>query len=181
MDDAKQRTGWKQRAVHETVEYGINVLYLAIVFGLFAWYRRLILAEYQISYLHYGVAIVEALVLAKVILIGDMLGLSGAVKDKPLIYPTVYNSVVFSIFVGLFGILEHTIGGWLRGKGLVGGLIELWDEGRYELLARCLVIFFLFIPFFAVKELRRTLGEGRLGNLFFRKKIAAQPCTEGVA
>jgi hypothetical protein len=170
MDEAKQKTAWKQRLFREFVRYWINFVYLAAVFGLFAWYRRLILAEYDIRYLKYGVAILEALVLAKVILLGDMLGLGREFKNKPLIYPTLYNAIVFSLFVGVFAIIEHTIGGLLHGKGAMAGLAELRAEGWYELLARCLITFVMFIPFFAFKELANVLHEeNSLGKLFFRK------------
>src|SRR5215831_19475319 len=95
MDAANGKTSWKERITHELVRYSINATYLAIVFGLFAWYRRLILAEYDIRYLKYGVALIEALVLAKVIWAGDLLGLGRRFfKNKPLIYPTLYNSAV---------------------------------------------------------------------------------------
>src|SRR5262249_22548392 len=135
----------------ELVRYGTNFLYLAIFFGAFAWYRRFILAEYDISYLNYGTAIIEALILAKVIMLGDILGLSRGLENRPLIYPTLYKAVVFSCFVGLFAIVEHVIGGILHGKGAIGGLAELWGEGKYELIARCLVTFLAFIPFFAFR------------------------------
>lgn len=170
MDEAKHKPGRKERVIRELVKYWINFVYLAVVFGLFAWYRRLILAEYEIRYLKYGVAIIEALILAKVILIGDMLGLGREFKNKPLIYPTLYNSVVFSLFVGLFAIIEHTVGGLMHGKGPFAGLAELRAEGWYELLARCLITFVVFVPFFAFKELAKALNEeGKLGKLFFRK------------
>lgn len=169
MDEAKQKN-WKERLFREFVKYWINFVYLAVVFGLFAWYRRLILAEYDIKYLKYGVAIIEALVLAKVILIGDMIGLGREFRNKPLIYPTLYNAIVFSLFVGLFALIEHTVGGLLRGKGPIAGVAELRAEGWYELLARCLITFVMFVPFFAFKELAKILHEeGRLAKLFFRK------------
>jgi hypothetical protein len=171
MDQATQKTGWKQKMVREFVAYWINVLYLSIVFGLFAWYRRLILAGYKIEYLNYGVAIIEALVLAKVILIAEVLGLSRDMfKGKPLIYPTLYKSVVFTLFVALFTIAEGTVRGYLRGEGLRGWLIEIQDRGKFEFLAHSLMVFFMFIPFFAFKELARTMEEGKLGRLFFRQK-----------
>lgn len=170
MDQAKQKMGLKQRVIREFVNYSINFVYLAFVFGLFAWYRRLILAEYDIKYLKYGVAIIEALILAKVILLGDMLGLGRDFKNKPLIYPTLYNAIVFSLFVGLFALIEHAVGGLMRGKGVIGGLAELRAEGWYELLARCLITLVLFVPFFAFRELAKALHEeGKLGKLFFRK------------
>jgi hypothetical protein len=164
----------KQRVVHELIEYWINVVYLAVFFGAFAWYRRLVLAEYRITYLHYGVAIIEALILAKVILIGDVMGLSRGLENKSLIYPTLYKSVVFTVFVGLFAVLEHMIGGLVHGKGLAGGLVELLSRGKDEIFARCLVTLFAFIPFFAFKELGYLLGEGKLRALFFRRKAATE-------
>jgi hypothetical protein len=162
-----EKAGWKKRLAHELLQYWINFFYLAFFFSAFIWYRRLILAEYRITYLHYGMGIVEALILAKVILLGDALHLGRKFEERPLIYPALHKAVVFSLFVGLFAILEHMIGGVIHGKGLGGGLHEILNEGRDELLARCLLTFFAFIPFFAFKELGRVMGDGKLGALFF--------------
>ncbi|HWQ93290.1 MAG TPA: hypothetical protein VN673_16565 [Clostridia bacterium] len=166
---SQSKPPWKQRLVRELIKYWINVVYLAVFFGAFAWYRRLILAEYRISYLHYGVAIFEALVLAKVILVGSALGLSRGLEGKPLILPTLFKAAVFTVFVGLFAVLEHMTGGLLHGKGLAGGFQKLLSEGKDELLARCLVTFFAFLPFFAFQELGQALGEGKLRALFFKR------------
>lgn len=169
MDEAKQKIGWKQKLRREFVRYWINVVDSAFFFGLFAWYRRLVLAEYQIQYLKYGVAIVEALVLAKVVLIGDALGMGKKLfKYKPLIYPTLYNAFAFTLLVAAFALLECMVRAVLEGKGPFEGLAELRQRGGYELLGRCLVSFCAFIPFFAFKELAKTMGEGKLGKLFFR-------------
>jgi len=143
---------------------------LAVFFGLFTWYRRLILAEYQISYFHYGASVIQALVLAKIIMVGRALRLGLRFKHRPLILPTIYKSVVFTMFVGICGVAESTIIGLLHGKGVAGGIEELLSSGKDELLARCLVMFVAFIPFFAFEELERVLGEGKLGNLFFRRQ-----------
>ena len=175
MNEANtNRAGWKSKAIHEMVEYYIIFMYLAVFFGLFTWYRRLVLAEYQISYLHYGISVIQALVLAKVIMVGRALHLGRRLKDHPLIVPTVYKAIVFSIFVGIFGVVEHTIIGLLHGKGIAGGFEELMSAGKDELLARCMIMFVAFIPFFAFEELERVLGEGKLGKLFFRRRSAAE-------
>jgi len=96
---------------HEMVEYWINFVYLAVFFGVMIMYRRLILAQYLISYLHYGVAVIEAAVLAKIILIGDVMRLGRKYEDKPLIVPTFYKTSMFSIFVIGFKIIEHLLWG----------------------------------------------------------------------
>ena len=160
--------GWKQRIRHELFEYWMTVLYLALYFGAFTMYRRLILAEYQISYMNYGMALIEALVLAKVILLGDLLRLGRGLENWPLIIPTLFRAIKFTIWVGVFTILEHTIRGGLRGEGLAGGFGNFISKGKYELLASSLVVFFTFIPFFAFRELNRLLGKGRIWEAFFR-------------
>ena len=124
--------------------------------------------------MHYGVSVIQALVLAKVIMVGRALRLGRRLKDHPLIVPTVYKAVVFTIFVGIFGVVESTISGLLHGKGIAGGFDEFMSAGRYELLARCMVMFVAFIPFFAFEELERVLGEGKLGKLFFRRRSAGE-------
>jgi hypothetical protein len=162
------RTAWKQRFRHELFVYWMTVLYLALYFGAFVSYRRLILAQHQIDYLNYGVALVEALVLAKVILVGDLLRLGRGLEDRPLIVPTLVRSVVFTLWVALFTFLEQTVRGLLLGKGLAGGFHYFITKGKYEVLASSLVVLFTFIPFFAFKELNRVLGPGRIWEEFFR-------------
>lgn len=171
-DGNEKKTALRQKVVHELVEYWINVAYLAVFFGAFSTYRRLVLTEYHIHYLHYGIGLIKALVLAKVIMIGDILHLGRRLEDKPLIVPVLYKAFVFSLWVGLFSIVEHTITALLHGKCLAGGVNELLSEGMSELLAGLLVVFFAFIPFFAFKALERVLGEGKVRRLFFSRRVA---------
>jgi len=166
------KAGWKQKVIAEFIEYWIIVAYLFWFFAVFMWYRRLVLAQYHISYAHYSFALVEALVLAKLILIGDAMRLGRRLDHKPLIVPALWKAVVFSLWVAVFSVLEHTIEGLFRHQGFAGGFEELMSTGKYELLARCLVMFSVFIPFFACKELDRVLGEGQFLALFFRGRDA---------
>ncbi|MGZ4964421.1 MAG: hypothetical protein ACXWC8_17835, partial [Limisphaerales bacterium] len=155
--------------------YAINALYLAVFFGAFAWYRRFVLAEYEIKYLNYGSAIIEALVLAKVVWFGEVIGLVRDRGNRPLLYPTIQKAFVFTVFFGVFAIIEHMVGGMIEGIGASGGMLKLWHEGMYELLARCMVTFCALIPFFAFRELARTFGEGKLWKLFFRRREENPP------
>jgi hypothetical protein len=174
MNVEKKKVGWKQKFFHEMVEYWINFVYLSVFFGVMINYRRLTLAQYQIAYLHYGVAVIEAAVLAKIILIGDAMHLGrNSLEDKPLIVPTFYKTFIFSIFVIGFKIVEELLRGLLKGRGLVGGLQDLISKGWDEVFAYALVVFFAFIPFFAFKELGRVLGEEKIRALFFRRRTAS--------
>lgn len=168
--DNEKGSGWKQKLVHEMIEYWINFVYLAVVFFTFTSYRRLLLAEYQVTYLHYGIAVIEAAVLAKVILIGEAAGAGRRHEDKPLILPTLHKTIVFAIWVVGFKVFEHMLGGLLQGKGLAGGFDDLIRKNGYEILANGLMVAAAFVPFFATKELARVLGREKLRALFFRRR-----------
>lgn len=170
------RAQLKERAIREFKLYVAIALYLWVFLGSFTVYRRLVVAETGAAYLNYGIALIEALVIAKVILIGKLFGFSRHYEEKPLIVPVIYKSLLFGTMVLLFGILEHIIRGWLHHQGLLGGLHTVGELGAYELGARVLMLVVAFVPLFAFAELGRVLGPSRLASLFFAPRQA--PATE---
>jgi hypothetical protein len=162
----------KEKLRHEMVEYGINIIYLSLVFAAFTIYRRLLLAAHGIEYTHYWVALVEAVVLGKVIMIGGIFRLGRGLEEKPLIFPTVYKTAVFTLFCAVFKVVEFGIKGLFTGKGFLGGIDLLFARDSHELLANSLMVFVAFVPFFGVKELGRVMGEGTIRTLFFRRSVA---------
>lgn len=170
MGDTVQKTGsWKEKFFREMAEYLINAIYLSLVFAAFTQYRRLVLAAHDIIYTNYWVAVIQALILGKVIMIGALFRLGRSLEQGPLIYSTLYKAVVFTFLVLVFNLFEHAIKGLWTGKGLAGGFAEFLDRWPHELLAGSLVILVALIPFFAVKELGRVLGEEKIWAIFFRK------------
>jgi hypothetical protein len=170
----EEKAGWKHKLFLEMTAYWINVVYLTILFAVFTSYRRLILANYDISYSNWGISLIKALVLAKVIMVGSLFHFGRSLENKPLIFLTLYKSVMFTLWVALFALVESAIRGFIHGKGLAGALDHLLSEGTHEFFAKCLVVFVAFIPFFAFKELGRVLGKGKIWGLFFRKGPVAE-------
>ena len=80
----KKKGNWKKKIFHEMVEYWINVAYLTLVFAAFTQYRRFLLACHDITYTNYGVAVIEALILAKVIMIGAVFRLGRGLGTEAL-------------------------------------------------------------------------------------------------
>jgi len=165
----EDKPGWKRKLFLEMTAYWINVAYLTILFSVFNSYRRLILAHYDIGYSNWGISLIKALVLAKVIMVGSLFHFDRILDKKPMIFPTLLRSFLFTLWVGFFALIESTIRGFLHGKGLAGALDHLLSEGRHEFFAKCLVVFVAFIPFFAFKGLARVLGKGIIWEWFFRK------------
>jgi hypothetical protein len=166
--DKKKRT-WKDKLIHEMVEYWMIVIYLTIVFAAFTQYRRFLLAAHDIAYTNYGVAVIKAFVLGKVVMIGEVARLGRGLERKPLIYPTLYKTVVFTLFLAAFTLVEHMVKGLWHGKGLTGGLIDFFVDGPHEFIGNSLVVFVALIPFVGLRELGRVLGRDKLQDLFFRR------------
>lgn len=161
---------WKERFKHGFIEYIINFIYLTFVFAAFSWYKRLILAVHEIEYVNYGVALLEALVLAKIIMIGDALRLGKGFEERPLIMPTLYRTLIFGIWIAAFKIVEFFVRKMIHGTAPVGAYRELGIANIYEMLARCLMMITAVMSFFAVKVLAGTMGEGRLFKMFFQNR-----------
>lgn len=164
------QTVWKRRVTRELFRFFSYALFFTLFFFAFALYRQLILKEYGVSYIHYGYSLFEAFILAKLILLGQLLGLGERYAGRALIVPTLYKTVIFSFFVWCFTVLEHFFVGFLRGTGWSKLYQELLERGMDEILARILVMSFVFVLFFAFVELGRVMGEGKLLDLFFHKK-----------
>lgn len=171
--DKHARAGLKERALEELKLYWIIVLYLWVFLGSFTLYRRFIAAEAGVGYVNYGIALVESLIIAKVILIGRLFGQSRRYDERALIVPVLYKSVFFGALVFLFGILEHIVKGWFHHEGLLGGLRTLGEISAYEIGARTVMLIVAFVPFFAFAELSRVMGGDTLKALFFERRPPA--------
>jgi hypothetical protein len=164
----------KQRVIHELGEFLRIFLFLAPLFCAFATYRMAMLEKFGGKYFAYVAALVNALLLSKIILIGEDLKLGKRHECKPLLYSTLYKSFVFTVLVALFHVLESTVKGLLHREGMAGAVAELRGLGIGEVLARSLVMFCAFIPFFALRETARVLGERRLDDLFLRSRASVE-------
>ena len=162
----------RERALDELKAFWMVALYLAVFLSAFTSYRRLVLAEFGVSYLHYGIALVEALIIAKVILIGRAFGLGRRFEGSALILSVIFKSVTFGLFVFLFGILEHVVEGVFHRKDWASIWHGLIAVGMNEIVARTIVMIIAFVPFFAFWEIGRVLGPGKLWALFFSRRVA---------
>ena len=159
----------KQKVAHEFAELAIITGYLAFFFCALATYSMLLLKEFHISYFIYGMALLNALIIAKVILIGEALHAGRRFEGKALFYSALWKALVFSVLVFAFHFLEEIIKHLVHGQAIAGAIHDIRMD---ELLSRAVVIFCTFIPLFAYRELRRVLGEENFRALLFRPASA---------
>jgi hypothetical protein len=162
----------KQKAVHEMREYLVMSFYLFVVFSLFVVYKSVILAEHHINFALHGFAVINALALAKVMLVAQELHLADQFRDAPLIYPTLLKSFVFTILLACFKIAEDAAVGTFHGKSFHESMAVMGATSWKESLCLTLLLFVMLVPFFGFTELRRVFGPDRLVGVFFRPRHA---------
>jgi beta-phosphoglucomutase family hydrolase len=165
----------KQRLAHGLRRFFTVFSFLAPWFLAFSTYRVLLLRRFAEQPFEYGAGILNALILSKVILTGEYIRLGTRHENKPLIYSTIWKSLVFATLAAAFYVVEHMARGLLRGGGFDARVASLRALGAGEILGRSLVMFFAFVPFFALRETERVLGEGKLRELFFGVKSSPEP------
>jgi hypothetical protein len=161
----------KQKAIHEFKEFVGIFLYLAFFFCSVTTYKILLTKEFHDLYLDYSFVLINAFVFAKVILIGEYAHVGRRLETKSLVLSAVYKAFLFTAVVIGFHYLEEGTKRFLHGENIAGTFYEM---GFDLLLARALVIFSTFVPFFGFRELRRVLGEEKFRNLFFTSRRATK-------
>src|SRR6516165_4237484 len=116
----------KEKAIEEFRMFWVIAIYLTVMLSAFTWYRRFILSESGISYFHYWSSVIQALILAKVILIGEAFGLGRRYQGSTLILSVLFKALIFGAFIAVFGLLEHLI------EGLAHR--DSWDEIAHGLV-----------------------------------------------
>ncbi len=163
----------KQKAYHEMKEFFVIACYLWLVFALLVLYKSVILSENHISFAAHGLALLNALALAKVMLVAQELHLADQFKGAPLIYPTLFKSAAFAIILGFFKLLEEWAVGWYHGKSFSESMTSIGGGTLMGILSLILLLAVLLIPFFGFTELCRVFGEDKLVKVFFTSRHLA--------
>jgi hypothetical protein len=160
----------RDRIVHEIRQLLFMFLYLYVLIGLFTLYEHVVLAERHIPYALYGFALVNALVLAKVMLVADDLHVGRKFEDRPLIYPVLAKSVLFAIVFLCFRLAEGLLIGLWEGKTFQASLPSIGGGGITGVLFIGIIMSFALMPFFAFTHISRLLGPGVLLALIFKHR-----------
>ncbi len=159
----------KERGLDEFRRFLIMFAYLWMVFALFVLNEAVILRKTDINFLAQGFALVNAAVLAKVMLLAEGLKLGRQLDHLPMIYPIVYKSALFSVLFIVFHGLEEIAVAAFASKPIaahfpaIGGGTWIGAAFVWAIMAVSL------LPFFALREISQVLGEGRLWALMFHR------------
>jgi hypothetical protein len=158
----------KERAADEFKQFLVIFLYLWVVFGVMSIHKSFILSQRHLNYGEHALAIINAFVFAKVLLVAEHFKLGTRFGDKPLIYPVLHKSFLFTAVLIGFHFIEIALVGLWHGNTITSSLLAEGLGNLKSILSVGMMSFVLLLPFFLFRELGRVIGHKELWDLILR-------------
>src|SRR5215475_8595417 len=170
QNDKLSKQSLAKRATDELKEFVIIAVYLSVCFTAILNLKASILKAEGIAFAPFAFAVIKALICAKFVSVGHILHLGERFKSLPLIWPTLYKSLVFLILLLGLNALEEIVAGQMHHRTIAESLAEFGGGTIDQLIATSIVGVLILIPFFAFRALGEVVGEGNLVRIFFQHR-----------
>lgn len=155
------------RLKHELKEAIPPFLFFLVAFHLVALLRGLLQQEYGLQVEATVNATIGALIVAKVVLLADLLPIVNRYPDKPLIYNILWKALIYQAAAFVVSYLEHLWDAY-REVGNVSAaqahMVEAVVWPHFWLVQILLLI--LFLQYCTLREFSRAVGGQRMRALF---------------
>ena len=161
---------FKERAIEEMKKYAMLTAYLWLLFFLLSMYRRLLLKEYGIDPWTQSYAIVNALVFAKVLLLGDILDIGAGLRKRAFVWVVVGRTALFTALLIAFHSVEEAVRALIKGEAVADSVLHLGGGSWFGVWVYTGLMFMLLLPVVAWRELSFVLGKDTLWGIVTRRE-----------
>lgn len=166
----------RARILHEMRRYLILFLYLWALFGLFVLDESIVERSHGDAFVFQGFAVLNAFVLAKVMLVAEHLDLAGWLRRRALAWTIVFEAALCTLLFMLVHTLERLIAGALHGERVAATTPTLGGGGLAGVVVVAAIVFVSLLPFFTFKHVARAIGPDRMQAILLASRSAAPPC-----
>jgi hypothetical protein len=155
------------KAKHEIHEIIPPTIFFLVSFYIIVLNRALMAKEFGLHATSFAAATVGALLVAKVVVITDLLPAINRFPEKPLVYNVAWKSAIYIVASMLAHYLEHLVPLWWR-IGFTAANEHLWNElvwARFWAIQLWLVV--LIFIYCVARELVRVIGRDRVREIMF--------------
>lgn len=162
-----------ERARHELVAYAVIAGYLYVCFGALIFFKAAVLSHAGVSYVHFGLAAIKALVLGKFVLLlhGARVGERVGERIRPLT-AIAWQALLFAALLVVLTLIEELVVGAIHHKPIADILSEIADGSLTEAAATSVLMVLVLTPYFAMREINSELGDGVLFRLLLTPRNA---------
>ncbi len=159
---------WKEKLKKEIKTLSITMLYFALWFGFMIGMKILLLKEYNVEVYGLSMALIGALIVAKVILIADHIPMGSWIEKQPAIIDILFRTFIYSIGIVIILILEKGIEARHEYGGFFNAIPQVFNHAdKYHLYVNTIGVVFALLGFNFLSLIGKHLGEGGYKNILF--------------
>ncbi len=148
-------TFW-QKVIKELKSIAGVTLYFFLWFGILMLLKKLMLKDYNIEFSGISIAIITALVMAKVVILMELIKLGPWVRRQPAIVDVMIRTIMYTLGVLFVLLLEKAFESRHEEGGFGNAMIRVFQHrDMYKILAGTLVVglsLFFYNVFSVLKE-----------------------------
>ena len=157
----------RQKLRNEIRAVALATLYFATWIGVLVVLKELALAEYGIEFHGLSLALVGALVLAKVVLVLEHVTLGAWIRTRPAWVDVILRTALYALGVLVVLLLEKAFEGRHEHGGFGPSLIAVFQHAEvHHVWVNTICLSGALLGYNALSVVRRHLGEGGLIRLF---------------
>lgn len=148
----------------------VPTIYFMVGFNLIVFSTQLILARYLIHIGGFLLATTSALIVGKAVLVADNMPFLRRFDTAPLIWPILFKTFVYWIFVFVARLLEANIRYWIEHgtlQGLLPYMVERFSWHQFAFIQLWILV--LFLIYVTASELNTLFGQGELLRILFTR------------
>ena len=158
---------FKQKLNKEIKALGIAAGYFGCWVAALLLIKSLVLAEYQIAFHKWSMAVVGALVFSKVVLVLEHVSLGAWIRSRPAWVDVLLRTAMYSFGVALVLLLEKGFEARHEYGGFATALGQLFQQADvHHVWANTIAISGALLGYNALSVVRRHLGKGGLIRMF---------------
>ena len=154
----------------------VIAVFFAIGFCIIILNNRLITAGTGIQIAPFARALIGGLIVAKVLLLVDLLPFVHAFPDKPLVHNVAWKSSLYVAASVIFLYIEPFFKSLFKGAGFYAANSRAWHELMLpRTWATLMWLAVLMVGFVMMQELSHVLGKDQMKYIFFGDRKKASP------
>ena len=154
---------WKEKLKNELISVGIATIYFMIWFGTLMLIKVLLLKDYNIEFTGVSMAIIGALVVAKLILIMEYIPLGSWIRKQPAYVDVLIRTTLYTLGIFIILILEKGLEGRTEYGGFISSIKHSFSNvDIYHVWVNTIVVFGALLVFNTISIFRKHLGKGGL-------------------
>lgn len=164
---------FRQKLTAEIKAVAVATVYFAIWFGILMFLKTMILSEYKVEFSNISMAIIGALILAKVVLVIDHIPLARWTREHPAIYFIFFRTLYNIVGVFILLMIEKAFEARHEYGGFGAALSQVFQHRDiYHVWANVTVVSISVFWFNVIFVMRQYIGGEKFRQVFLSIPMA---------